>query len=580
MAINVADNFSYKGGKPLDNRTKYSTIASMVATPAADLYDGCLAYVTSTKKNYQYDSTNTVDENLGKWRELQTGGSGEGIPAGGSAGQVLAKKTGTDYDVEWVNDQTADTSKCYKYDDSVTNTIEDEDYFPYYNVSVSEKQQSTWTNIKSVLKTYFDQYYSGGGGGTSNYNDLTNKPQIAGVTLSGNQSLASFGLTSSVEAQSSGGTTKSYVNTGEKYNWNTGNTCYGTCATSAATTAKSITLARGTLNFTAGARIAIKFSYTNTASAPTLTVNGTVKNIKYIDADGNVSTPLIWWNAGDIVEFTYDGTQWLMQPTMQMLFSGQGTKIPRESIYSTSEKVVGCWTDGRPIYQKTITGTAPSTANTAKYYAIGATVSTMVKATFMLYDGAGNYLQFEGVNLISSSFTSNTITGVKSGITNNSATSNKNSAFIVCNNSSWLDKNVYITVQYTKTTDSANSFNYGDPNDYSTTEKIVGSWIDGKPLYEKTISCGTLPNNDTKTIAHNVNNLKTIIKTEGFSVKTDGKTIYFPYYTPSSGNAFVEVAASTSTTSIRINTYGWDSSMGVTNFTTTYVTIQYTKTTD
>ena len=81
MAINVADNFSYKGGKPLDNRTKYSTIASMVATPAADLYDGCLAYVTSTKKNYQYDSTNTVDENLGKWRELQTGGSGEGIPA-------------------------------------------------------------------------------------------------------------------------------------------------------------------------------------------------------------------------------------------------------------------------------------------------------------------------------------------------------------------------------------------------------------------------------------------------------------------------------------------------------------------
>ena len=55
MAINVADNFSYKGGKPLDNRTKYSTIASMVATPAADLYDGCLAYVTKTKKNYQYD---------------------------------------------------------------------------------------------------------------------------------------------------------------------------------------------------------------------------------------------------------------------------------------------------------------------------------------------------------------------------------------------------------------------------------------------------------------------------------------------------------------------------------------------
>lgn len=33
----------------------------------------------------------------------------------------------------------------------------------------------------------------GGGGGTSDYNDLSNKPQIAGVTLSGNKSLADLG---------------------------------------------------------------------------------------------------------------------------------------------------------------------------------------------------------------------------------------------------------------------------------------------------------------------------------------------------------------------------------------------------
>ena len=37
----------------------------------------------------------------------------------------------------------------------------------------------------------------GGGGGTSDYNDLTNKPSIAGVTLSGNKTLADLGIAAS-----------------------------------------------------------------------------------------------------------------------------------------------------------------------------------------------------------------------------------------------------------------------------------------------------------------------------------------------------------------------------------------------
>lgn len=78
MAISVADNFSYKGAKPLDARIQYSTVANMKNATASDLYDGCLAYVTETKKNYQYDSSNTVDPTTGKWRELQTGGGGGG----------------------------------------------------------------------------------------------------------------------------------------------------------------------------------------------------------------------------------------------------------------------------------------------------------------------------------------------------------------------------------------------------------------------------------------------------------------------------------------------------------------------
>lgn len=74
MGIQVADGFSLKSKKPLDERLQFATVALMVATSENNLYDGCEAYVTATKKYYSYDSTNEVDETLGKWRERQSGG--------------------------------------------------------------------------------------------------------------------------------------------------------------------------------------------------------------------------------------------------------------------------------------------------------------------------------------------------------------------------------------------------------------------------------------------------------------------------------------------------------------------------
>ena len=40
----------------------------------------------------------------------------------------------------------------------------------------------------------------GGGGGTSDYTDLTNKPQINSVTLSGNKSLADLGISTYIDS--------------------------------------------------------------------------------------------------------------------------------------------------------------------------------------------------------------------------------------------------------------------------------------------------------------------------------------------------------------------------------------------
>lgn len=51
--------------------------------------------------------------------------------------------------------------------------------------------------------------------------------------------------------------------------------------------------------------------------------------------------------------------------------------------------------------------------------------------------------------------------------------------------------------------------NGDDFHEYSTEEKVVGKWIDGKPIYEKIISF-SLSGNGNLSYPHNIENLKNI----------------------------------------------------------------------
>lgn len=57
----------------------------------------------------------------------------------------------------------------------------------------------------------------------------------------------------------------------------------------------------------------------------------------------------------------------------------------------------------------------------------------------------------------------------------------------------------------------------GGTVDYSTTEHEIGTWIDGTTLYEKTIYLGTLPNNSTKDVPHNISNLNVVVEFTGIA---------------------------------------------------------------
>ena len=111
-----------------------------------------------------------------------------------------------------------------------------------------------------------------------------------------------------------------------------------------------------------------------------------------------------------------------------------------------------------------------------------------------------------------------------------------------------------------------------DAQKYSLDEQVVGIWIDGKPLYQKTVACGALPNNTTKTIAHGISNVDFIANGWGYS---DNGTQLFPIPFTNNDNVGSQVMLNITRTDITLRT-----SVDRSSFTKTYVTIQYTKTTD
>lgn len=123
---------------------------------------------------------------------------------------------------------------------------------------------------------------------------------------------------------------------------------------------------------------------------------------------------------------------------------------------------------------------------------------------------------------------------------------------------------------------------YSNPiNDYSTNEKVVGTWIDGKPLYQKTYEVASISvgNTESGTVLDSnfTSSGKRLISANGSCEwGTNNGTAFrlVPFIYPSSGIYFDIVVASGELKISCMRT------SGTTTVYNTKITIQYTKTTD
>lgn len=105
---------------------------------------------------------------------------------------------------------------------------------------------------------------------------------------------------------------------------------------------------------------------------------------------------------------------------------------------------------------------------------------------------------------------------------------------------------------------------------YSSDEQMIGTWIDGKTLYHKTIRGGTLPNNTIKDVATDIDNPVTMINMYGIALSLDF-FIQLPCSHPQSKYA-VELSYVRSTNKVRLST-NYDR----TPYSESYITLEYTK---
>lgn len=262
----------------------------------------------------------------------------------------------------------------------------------------------------------------------------------------------------------------------------------------------SYTTFRGSMTYTATEDCFVAFYMVNKANDTTRIQIGGVDVAEWGRSSIIPDTAIIPVKKGQVVsvanaDSSYDSGYWVFGVT-------QGTNgIFTPIIYSDTERVVGVWRDNKPLYQKTVyVGSISAGSGVSLAHNI-ANIDTIAN-----YEGIG-------FNTVESRW--NTLPRVDDDVTYQRGLAVGATNIVIWGASNvQAMTNVSVTIWYTKSTDVAGSGNWntdGVPTvHYSTSEQVIGTWIDGKPIYQCTWT-GTKTTNAEEVVISGLVTLDTLI---------------------------------------------------------------------
>ena len=282
----------------------------------------------------------------------------------------------------------------------------------------------------------------------------------------------------------------------------------------------------GTSTYTATEDCFVAYQLVATSSGCNIQIDNKIIDGLLTGSNYNVVSGNAYLKKGQVIKFVQTSTD-AGTYTVYGLQTGITHSKFQPVIYSTEEREVGVWTDGKPLYEKTFLFDYNDLQNETYGKYINLSISNIDKSclfTISIEDGNTILPYYQNTNIFITAFPILSTDNCAFHFRYGSEVSSQISAYFT---------NCKIILRYTKSTDTAGSGTWtpqGVPTvHYSTDEHVVGTWIDGSTIYQKTYISNTeiqittsSSGNNLSSLIDNLSDIKYVIDCFGTNESANG----------------------------------------------------------